>query len=145
MTVTLTPQPQLRRLRSLPFWQKRFLRRAGGKEAKPRTSRTIYLLGSGGTIYDNDDIKEISNMLARPRAGTIYLLASVIIVFIISWLPLNLFNLLVDLDLTIFGWVLSTWQTIIVLAFFYLTDNDNYDYFFSSSGQTSATAVKDSQ
>ena len=62
MTVTLTPQPQLRRLRSLPFWQKRFLRRAGGKEAKPRTSRTIYLLGSGGTIYDNDDIKEILNM-----------------------------------------------------------------------------------
>ena len=61
MTVTLTQHPQLRRLRSLPFWQKRFLRRvqAGEEEAKPRTSRTIYLLASGGngTIYDNDKIK----------------------------------------------------------------------------------------
>ena len=72
MTVTLTPQPQLRRLRSLPFWQKRFLRRvqAGEKEAKPRTSRTIYLLGSGGngTIYDNDKIKKYCIYVSKAKS-----------------------------------------------------------------------------
>ena len=39
-------------------------------------------------------------LLYRARGNrTVYLLAAVVLIFILSWLPLNLFNVLLDLDL----------------------------------------------
>ena len=39
-------------------------------------------------------------LLSRARGNrTVYLLAAVVLIFILSWLPLNLLNVLLDLDL----------------------------------------------
>ena len=73
------------KLTSLPFW---------GRSRATVVKEEMNIQG----VNENDGKAEERNLAARKRSHkTIYLLACVVVLFMCSWFPLNLLNVLLDL------------------------------------------------